>query len=302
MNLRQLEAFRAVMQTGSVTRAAELLRVSQPAISQLLAQFERKCGLELFVRRGNRIAPTHDADALYSEVQLVFSGIGRIGRVATALREQSWGSLAIAAFPALARRILPAIVTSFCADRPDARFGVESMRSRSLIDAVATRHVDLGFSVLPGDRPEVESVHLRRLRGLCIVPAAHKLARRSRIAAADLEGERFISLGPQDHSRFMIDRVFDTLEITRRIQIETGQSETTHSFVAEGAGVAIVDPISVYNSRDPRITARPFDPEVAFDVWLIRPKFAEASGLLMRFQEEAIAGLNATFDQLDQDA
>ena len=291
MNVRQIEAFRAVMTVGSVTRAGERLSISQPAVSQLIAQFERHCGFRLFERQGSKLAPTREAQALFAEVERMFVGVGQIARVATALRDQSWGALSIAAFPAIARRVVPDILWSFCRDRPDTRFRVESMRSRSLIDAVATQHVDIGFSFLPSDRPEVESTHLHRLRGLCILPAGHHLAKRPYIDAHDLAEEDFISLGPQDHSRFIIDRIFDERKIQRRMRIEAGQSETAFSFVGAGAGVAVVDPISAYNNTNPDVVIRPFSPAVEFDIWLIRPKAARSFNLVESFVAHALAEL-----------
>jgi DNA-binding transcriptional LysR family regulator len=301
MNVRQIEAFHAVMATGSVTRAGQRLSISQPAVSQLIAQFERHCGFKLFQRQGSKIAPTREAEALYTEVQRMFIGVGQIARVATALRDQSWGSMSLAAFPAIARRVVPEILWSFCETHPDTRFRLESMRSRSLIDAVAAQHVDIGLSILPGDRPEVESTHLHRLRGVCILPVAHPLAGREVIHARDLTNQNFISLGPQDHSRFMIDRIFDELKVPRRTQIEAGQSETTFSFVAANAGVAVVDPISVYNNNDDkRIAVSRFEPAVEFDIWLIRPKAARPFNLVDKFVAFAldelavfVSGVNA---------
>lgn len=298
MNVRQIEAFRAVMATGSVTRAGERLSISQPAVSQLLAQFERHCGFRLFERRGSKMAPTREAEALFAEVERMFVGVGQIARVVTALRDQSWGALSVAAFPAIARRVMPGILWSFCKDRPDTRFRIESMRSRSLIDAVAAQHVDIGFSFLPSDRPEVESTHLHRLRGLCILPARHHLAERAAIDAHDLANEDFISLGPQDHSRFIIDRIFDERRIPRRMRIEAGQSETAFSFVGAGAGVAVVDPISAYNNTNPDVIIRPFSPTVEFDIWLIRPKAAGSFNLVESFVAHALAELKKFADHI----
>lgn len=284
MNVRQIEAFQAVMAAGSVTRAGARMGVSQPAVSQLIAQFERACGFRLFERKGGRVTPTREAEALYVEVQRMFVGAGQIARVAAALREQSWGALGLAAFPAIARKVAPDIVWRFCQQHPDTRVRLESMRSRTLIDAVAAQHVDIGVSFLPGDRPEVETTHLHRLRGLCAVPSGHRLADRRAIRAADLADEDFISLGRQDHARQTVDRIFDDAQTPRRLRLEAGQSETALSFVAAGAGVAVIDPISAYNNRDDaRLAIRHFEPAVEFDIWIIRPKGARPFNLVDGF-------------------
>jgi len=298
LHARQIEAFHAVMTTGGVTRASERLNISQPAVSQLVAHFERQCGLVLFERKGSKLAPTREAHALFAEVDRMFLGVQQIMRVASALRDNAWGGVSIAAFPALARCVVPNIIWNFCEHKPDTRFRVESMRSRSLIDAVATQQVDIGLSVLPGDRPEVETTWVQRLRGVCIMPAGHRLASLDVVNAEDLADEAFISLGPQDRSRFIADRIFDEKKIVRHIRMEVGESETAFSFVAAGAGVAIVDPFSLYNNRDPRIVARKFEPAVEFDVWLIRSKATHSFSLVNNFVEYTLTELQtlvATF-------
>jgi DNA-binding transcriptional LysR family regulator len=283
MNVRQLEAFQAAMSAGSLTAAAGLLGISQPAVSQLIAQLESACGFSLFVRAGTKMRPTREAEVLYAEVQRMFIGVGRVAGIAKALRDQSWGALSIASFPVLTRRVLPGIVTKFCEERPDVKFSVESMRSNSLLDAIATQQVDLGFSVLPGDRPELNSTYVCTLRGVCILPKGHRLATRRLIRAKDLDGEAFVALGPQDHSRFQIDRIFEEADVQRRIQIEVGQSETACAFVANGMGVAVVDPISVYNNAGADFVVCAFEPKMEFEIWLIRPKIARPFALIETF-------------------
>ncbi|MEZ0606109.1 LysR substrate-binding domain-containing protein [Paraburkholderia sp. IW21] len=288
MNVRQLEAFQAAMTAGSLTAAAGLLGVSQPAISQLIGQLERSCGFDLFTRAGTKMRPTREADVLYAEVQRMFIGVGRVANVAKALRDQTWGAVSVAAFPVFTRRALPEIVTTFCVNRPDVRFSIDSMRSRSLIDAVATQQIDLGFSILPGDRPEVDSQYVCSLRGVCILPIGHRLSAKRLIHAKDLDGENFVALGPNDHSRFLLDKIFEEANTTRRIQIEVGQSETACALVANGVGVAVVDPISVYNNVSPNFVARAFEPVMTFDLWIIKSKTARPFALIETFSEFAL--------------
>ncbi len=143
---------------------------------------------------------------------------------------------------------------------------------RILIDAIAAQHIDLGLSIIPGDREEIESRHLHALPPVCILPRGHRLARKKAITAADLAGERFISLGRQDHSRVFIDKIFDDAQVPRLLQIDTGQSESAYGLVANGAGVSVIDPMTVYDHRDDRIVVRPFSPLMTFNVWLLSPR------------------------------
>jgi DNA-binding transcriptional LysR family regulator len=283
--IRQLEAFKAVMAMGSVSRAAELLCVSQPAVSQLINQLELYCGFPLFERKGKRLHHTREAEALLVEVEAMFASVNRVARVATALRDQKWGALTIGAFPAIARRDLPKIVADYARQRPNVVFHLQSMISRNLIDAVASRQLDFGISFIPGDRDEIESIPLKNLRAVCILPVGHPLADKEIINARDIAGEPFISLGPQDQSRMLIDKIFDDLQLPRKMQIETGQSETACTFVALGAGVSVVDPISAAGCGDGILLVRQFEPVITFNVWLIRPRMTVKSGIIDHFIE-----------------
>jgi DNA-binding transcriptional LysR family regulator len=214
------------MHSGSVTRAAEMLHVSQPAVSQLIRMLEMHCGFALFTRTGTHFVPTSEAETLLSEVDRMFIGVNQVARVATALRDQRWGNLSVAVFPAMAARFLPQIVTDYCCTRPSVRVSIESQRSAPLIDWVATDRVDFGIGLLPGDRSEVRGELIYSLPGVCAVPIGHRLEEKKVISAEDLADEPFISLGRQDRSRFGIDKIFDDLGVPRRLQIETEQSKS----------------------------------------------------------------------------
>src|SRR5688572_6391852 len=110
MNIRQIEAFHAVIETGSATRAAERLGITQPAVSKLLKSFTDDCGFLLFQRKGGQLVPTREAQILAGEVTKVFNGARRIKEVARAVREHEWGEISIAAPPAFAVRFLPRVL------------------------------------------------------------------------------------------------------------------------------------------------------------------------------------------------
>src|SRR5690606_38915260 len=86
LNIRQIEAFRAVMLSGSVVGAAKLLNVTQPGVSRTIGHLELHLGYELFERRGRRIFPTPEAEALYREVERLYVGVEQIGQAAMDIR------------------------------------------------------------------------------------------------------------------------------------------------------------------------------------------------------------------------
>ncbi|MBN7776618.1 LysR family transcriptional regulator [Nitratireductor aquimarinus] len=283
MNIRQLSAFQAVMSSGGAARAADVLHVTQSAVSQQIALLEADCGFQLFDRSSNRLRPTREAEALMVEVEAMFEGVRKVDRVVAAIREHRWGAISIASFPAIARRFLPRTVARFGAGKADVQFHLQSMRSRTLIDAVATRQADMALSFLPADRDDTESLRVQRLKAVCILPLGHRLAEAQTIWPEDLRDEPFVSLGPQDMSRLVIDKLFDEHQVPRRISIETGQSDAACAVVAEGVACAVVDPISAWTNSGADFVVRPFGPEIQFDVWLIRSRTAPPNALLDDF-------------------
>src|SRR5258708_16266416 len=113
INSRQVEAFRAMMLTGSVTEAAKLMAVTQPAVSRLLRDFQALLKMELFERRGSGLVPTASATALYMEVERSFVGLERIAAAAEEIRARRTCPLRLAAIPALPHPSLPPLPTPF---------------------------------------------------------------------------------------------------------------------------------------------------------------------------------------------
>src|SRR6266852_2026092 len=106
LSFRQIEAFRAVIVLHSMTRAAETLNISQPAVSRLMRDMELNLGLTLFRRRKGGLQPTEEALALYAEVERSFVGVDKIARAAVRIRERLAGADAF--LPAARRRRVPA--------------------------------------------------------------------------------------------------------------------------------------------------------------------------------------------------
>jgi DNA-binding transcriptional LysR family regulator len=285
MNVRQLQAFRAVIELGSVTRAAELLSVSQPAVSKLIANLSRDCGFELFIRSGNRLVPTAEALSLSREVERMFVSVEDLRRHAAAIRDLRSGEISLAAFPAIATRPLPRIITRFLRDHPETRFSLVARSGRLLVELVAADRVDLGIGLMLPENPGVHAVSAGSVEAVCVLAPTHRLARRKLIRAADLHGEPFISLGTEDQSRFRIDQAFEGSGIQRRIAVEAQQSEAACTFASEGAGISIVDPFSASEFSPAQLAIRPFRPRVSFDLWLMTPVYRQRSRIVDAFAE-----------------
>src|SRR3954451_4074937 len=153
LNPRQVEAFRAVMTTGSVTSAATTMHVTQPAVSRLIRDLELTLKLALFERRGNRLGPTAEAGHLFAEVERTFVGLSRISQFAEELRARRAGSLRIAGMPALTCGFLSRHVGRFVVRRPELAITLHGLPSHLIADGVASGRYDFGIAESSLERP-----------------------------------------------------------------------------------------------------------------------------------------------------
>ncbi len=265
LNPRQVAAFRALMLTGSATGAAEMINVTQPAVSRLIRDLQDTLGLRLFERRGTRLMPTSEALSLYGEVERSFIGLDRIQQAAAELRTRRAGVLRIAALPALANGFLPRFTGRFLADRPKLDLALFGLVSHSVVDWVASGQCDLGFAEASIKHPAITSEAMPRARMLAVVPEGHRLARRRTLRPSDFEGEAFISLGHSAVSRFRIDAVFADHDISRVMRVETPLSEIACGLVASGVGLSICDPFTAGEYATRGVVSRPFEPAIWFE-------------------------------------
>ncbi|HLI11497.1 MAG TPA: LysR substrate-binding domain-containing protein [Alphaproteobacteria bacterium] len=285
INTRQVEAFRAVMLTGGMTRAAELMSVTQPAVSRLIRDLQATLGLKLFERRGTRLVATGEAHSLYREVERSFVGIDRIWQAALELRERRAGTLRIASLPALANDFLPRFVGRFLRTRPKLDLALFGLTSRVVLDWVATGQCDLGFAELPIEHPTVTVEPLAPVPAMAVVPARHRLARRRRLQPRDFAGEPFISLGQSTLLRFRIDAVFADAGVRRQMRIETPLAIIACAFAAAEAGLTIVSPFTAEAMAGRGVVVLPFEPRIDVEFGLLHSSQFALSGIAREFAD-----------------
>lgn len=287
---RQIEAFRAVMLTGGMTAAAELLYITQPAVSRLIKDLELELKLKLFNRRGNQVSPTADALELYAEVERSFIGFERLRMKADDLRTGRTGSLRVAALPAMAMSFLPRFVASFCRERPDLRVMVDGIPSHLVLERVAGGQFDIGISALTNERPSLDST-LINSGTVVVLPVGHALTAKSLITAEDLANESLIMLSSGSYGRHSIEMALGS--IPRRQLIETPLSAIACVMVAEGMGITIVDPFSASDFVGRGVVLRQFHRDVP-ENWSVVVKAGDRP--LSRIAAEFEAALLAHID------
>jgi DNA-binding transcriptional LysR family regulator len=146
MRLRHIEVFHAIQQTGSISRAAEFLGVSQPAASKVLRHAEASLGFKLFDRVKGRLQPTVEAQILFLETDKIYRGIENLRQLAQNLRKRPEGHLRIGCLPSLGLSMMPKAVQAFRKTHPGVTCQSKTDHEEGLIDAILARDLDLALT------------------------------------------------------------------------------------------------------------------------------------------------------------
>ncbi|GGJ79727.1 LysR substrate-binding domain-containing protein [Pseudomonas matsuisoli] len=284
MNFKQVEAFRAVMLSGSMTAAAEAMHTSQPNISRLIAQLERASGFRLFERFAGRLMPTEEGKALFRDVERAFVGLKSLEESVQRIRQVGTGRLRIGAVPSMSLTILPRVVQRFRQLYPKVAVSVHTSDSATVAHWAASQFCDFGLVTYVGDEtPGIVPELICDVPGVCILPPEHHLSAASVIRVEDLAGEEFISLLHSDGTRLRIDHFFQSVGVKRLLSLETHFAATICMMVGMGMGVSLVSPWVASEYRHTGIQVRPFSPDFRFSSYLLHPAHTAESTLSQRF-------------------
>lgn len=284
MNSRQIELFAAVMKAGSVSRAAELLGVTQPGVSRAIAELERTLGFRLFDRVRNRIVPTPEGKLFHAEVEASFRGMDRLRASAARIRDHGAGEVRIGSLSALGSSLVPRAVRRFREMRPDIAVTLMVLPSRDVRDGVVSGAFDLGLAADEIDVSGVLHQPFVSPRALCAMPVGHPLCKRETITPHDLAGIDFIAYVPEDRARQRLDLILsESGAAPPHVVVETIYAATVCALVAEGVGVGLVSPYAVAGVDPTRLVLRPFEPAVQSKSLLILPLDRPKSQLVRDF-------------------
>jgi len=267
------------MRLGTVTQAASVLGITQPAVSSMIAGLEREIGFALFQRQKGRLRPTPEAAFLMEDVERTLGSLDRTIQTARAIRGRSHGSLVIACYPAIAIDFLPKVLTEFMASRPGVRIELHSRSSHVLHELIPAQRFDIGVADLPVNQRGIQTEPLT-FDCVCVLPATHPLARERVITPRHLDGEPFIALFNEHITHFRIANAFAAANAHWKVIAETRFFASCCAFVAYGAGVTIVDPITAAEFAPRGLVARRFAPAIPYEIGLLYPTERLRSGLV----------------------
>lgn len=273
MEIRQLEAFAAVMTTGSVTGAARLLERSQPAITRLVQELEAEIGYALFARSGPRVTPTEQAYLLYGDVERMLGSWRSIhSRAAEVGRGGVAQPLVLAATSALAVGLVPQALHALQESFADTPLQLRLAAPEQVVHDVVNGVVQMGASSLPLDHKGLHILWMGQAPCVAVLPAGDALCDLPVVPLHALAQRRLVTMSNPYRLRHKPNAALST-NVGMGAQasdlmgpaIETNSSINAQAMVRAGLGVAILEPLTALGAPAEGVVVRPLDASVLFD-------------------------------------
>lgn len=284
INARQLEVLSAVIEVGTTAKAAELLSVSQPAVSNMIRHTEILIGFPLFVREHGRLTPTPEALHIAQEAQHLFMQQKRVAAIIEELRGGTTGRLSIVATPSIGQRILPRVIAAFIRDRPKLKLTVDLGSVDQIANRLVSGQAELGLSITPPRNPALTVRPILPGQLVCVCPHDHEMALSRSIRIADLNHVRHISYAAGTPLGQMIDSVFSKRGLERRYFFEVRHTIAALEMVNCGLGVALVDTFALMGRDLSSVAVRPIDPALDLHAHSATSNLFPTSQVALQFQ------------------
>jgi DNA-binding transcriptional LysR family regulator len=263
MTLYQLEVFLAVVQTGSFTKAGELLLASQSGVSHSISDLEKELGITLFMRNRNGVKLTDAGEQILAHAREIVNRTGQINQVVAAAKGVKHGTIRIGAFPSFSANVIPGIFQAFRSHYP----GVELLLfegSYAEVEAwIKAGAVDLGFLSIPCDGLDI--IQLVSDPYVAVLPATHPLRKQDVISIEQLTHEPFLSL--KSGCERLVMSAFKEKGLSLNKQFEVAENSTIISMVEAGIGVSIV-PSMILPAIPSNIVVKQLSPPIIRNIGL----------------------------------
>ena len=244
MELAQLDAFIAAADCGSFSRAAEILNVAQPSLSNRIQSLEREVGQAMFERMGRGVKLTDAGRAFLPYAQRILRTLHDGLMVLDGTREGTGGRLSVATAPAVGTYVLPKMLKIFCDNHEGVDVVVRTGHSDEVLQMVLDDDVQLGLG-RPINHPDVRTIFLYRDQLVLVVAANHRYAKRGTVKVDDLADESLILFDRDSGYYGLIMGLFRDLGVVPHQQMQLDSIEATKKMVESNLGIALLPDVSV---------------------------------------------------------
>ena len=240
MNLGHLAIFHAVAEERSVSRGADRLMISQPAVSKQLAQFERALGARLMDRLPRGIRLTESGEILAGYAKRIFGLESEAEAAIADMRGMKRGRLRIGASTTIGVYLLPEVFVSFRRRFPDIQATLEVVGSAAVENRLINGDLDVSFAEAFSHAPQLRADVFRQEELVAIASASHPLASAKSVTAERFCAEPFIVRSTGSETRSFVEQALERKGLKVTAAMTLGSTEAIKRAVAAGIGVAIV--------------------------------------------------------------
>lgn len=263
-------ALAAVLKEGSVTKAADVLHRTQPAVTLMLKSLEKELGFTILRRSRDGVSLTADGRTLYPLIENLLSSYQQVKKVAEEIRAPDTGVIRIGTISSVSCHILPEILRDFSALHPNIDYVMHQGDYTSNAAAIKSGAVDLGFAS-PDIAPELNCPAFFTGSFKAVVPLSHPLAKQESVQLSDLIHDPFILIEEGEMSEPL--DAFAAQGLTPKIKFRMHDDYSILSMVEKGLGISILAQL-VLKGTSYQVKILPIEPKVTrrIGVLTIEPK------------------------------
>ncbi len=272
MRLRHIEVIQAILQTGSLAHAGELLQLPIATVSATLHEAEQQLGLMLFANVRGRLQATRETlqlQPLANQLYLDFEPLRRLG---DALRQPMAAPLRVACSETLAQPLLPQNIAALRRRFPDTPTTLSSQPLTEIVRRLLMDEADVGFSLSPCEHSGVDNHTLAQGKVQLLAPHGWLSPKQKYIALHDLAGQSMIGLLEPDPLSRLLDSKLQAVHPVPVINIQVQSYQMVRSMVEAGEGLALVDPFTAVGAKKSGLDVCPLSPAIAVSLYALTPK------------------------------
>jgi len=266
MRLRHIEIFHAIYTTGSITNAANMLHVSQPSVSKVLAHAEVQLGFDLFKRIKGRLIPTDEAEMLYGEVDKIYKQILTLKNTTKNIKKSEYGNINLGTTPALGFAATPKAIANYHKKFTNVSFDITTIHNERVMQALLEHDCDLAVLYSPEEMPGIKEIDFGTSELVLIYPKTLFPHCPEKLKLSDVESYEFIDIA---NSGPLGDLAWKRI-IEEKVLLESKIKVSTYfiaaRLVAQGLGICVVDKFTAMGNLTEDTAFASFDPPLEFSI------------------------------------
>jgi DNA-binding transcriptional LysR family regulator len=278
MRLRHIEVFHAIMQVGTISGAAQVLHISQPAVTKVLQHAELQLGMPLFERVRGKLYPKPEAHRLFIETEKLNRDLQGIRRLAASLKSRAVETVRLVSTPTVAISVLPQAMTSWRRDFPETRCELSTHHTSEIVNTLRLGEADLALSLHDPRHPGIVAEPIAQGMLTVMAPAGTWPEEECKkpISPSELSGE-LVGLADRDPLGEMVVAACEAQGVQPVFHTVVQTYQIARSLVEAGAGTAVLDPFTAASAVAGKVQRRVWEPAIPVQLYLLTASHAPLS-------------------------